>query len=229
MYLYPDLWRYRPQALKYPGQPLNLILLKLSTLKSTHNYRFKTNKRCWHLIYGSGENWFFWELWTRFGFWTGSTVWTRRPHILQLVGRQRKSEPQNFSYQSLHPHSTIYYTHKDKDEDEDEDKTKTKTNTKTKTETKWATELFLSKFAPPLTHFPADNRAKHRKDVFLKTQTHYFTHKRGYKQTKIYSLLIFPFSVKCSSDVSFFTVTTFLSLVANWKRRRLLAWIWKLW
>ena len=27
---------------------------------------------------------------------------------------------------------------------------------------------------------------------------------RGYKQTKIYSLLIFPFSAKCSSDVSFF-------------------------
>ena len=130
MYLYPDLWRYRPQALKYPGQPLNLILLKLSTLKSTHNYRFKTNKRCWHLIYGSGENWFFWELWTRFGFWTGSTVWTRRPHILQLVGRQRKSEPQNFSYQSLHPHSTIYYTHKDKDEDEDEDEDKDKGNDK---------------------------------------------------------------------------------------------------
>ena len=222
MYLYPDLWRYRPQALKYPGQPLNLILLKLSTLKSTHNYRFKTNKRCWHPNYGSGENWFFGGLWTRFGFWTGSTVWTRRPHILQLVGRQRKSEPQNFSYQSLHPHSTIYYTHKDKDEDEDEDKTKTKTNTKTKTETKWATELFLSKFAPPLTHFPADNRAKHSKDVFLKTQTHYFTHKRLQTHKDI-------FVIDFSSDVSFFTVTTFLSLVANWKRRRLLAWIWKLW
>ena len=118
MYLYPDLWRYRPQALKYPGQPLNLILLKFSTLKSTYNYRFKTNKRCswgiclpgdhyWHPNYGSGENWFFGGLWTRFGFWTGSTVWTRRPHILQLVG-QRKSEPQNFSYQSLHPPHSLH-------------------------------------------------------------------------------------------------------------------------
>ena len=36
---------------------------------------------------------------------SGSTVWTRRPHILQLVGRWRKSEPQKFSYQSLHRHS----------------------------------------------------------------------------------------------------------------------------